>query len=347
MKAYWIVFPAMFLAGCQSLPKVGFTWPESEKDIQIQKLRSDLESTNLELERSINEKTEAIVKEATNKISIGTAQVYAAYGTLGADPEPNKYTDAASRALVVAKEALPVPKVEDLLEAVEIQKKLLSEQALEIEEGKKMLANKSNEIIESKQKISSLIEEKEKIQEEKVKTEKTYNTELEKLAQERDQEKLALLQERDELAQKWKQENSFWSKINPFKGLMKTFSSLFFWIILFVVLGAGLKIASIMFPGVGIVQTLIGGVGRIFGSTIGLLFKWIPDALRGMGAVDYKDFAKEKKIADNAIGAIQEVKYENPELYKANIREKLIDWFKDNPELEAVVEQKLKALNLK
>lgn len=343
----FLVLSVFLLAGCQSMPRIGLTWPESEKDAKIYKLQTDLERANIDLQKAIDEKTQEIVKEETDRISVGTSQVYAAYGTLGADPEPNKYTDAASRALVVAKEALPVPKVEDLLEAVEIQKKLLSEQAVEIEQAKKLLADKSTQIIESKQKVVSLEQEKTKIEQEKEATEQAFSERLEKLSSEREAERLQLLLERDELAQKWKVENSFWKKINPLNGIMKTFSSLFFWIALFVVLGGALKLASVLFPGVSIIQTLIGGIGRVLGAGFGLIFKWIPDALRGMNAVDYKEYEKEKKVADSSVGAIQEFKYENPDLYNQAMKDKLIDWFKDSPELVNVVEKKLKDLNLK
>ena len=94
-------------------------------------------------------------------------------------------------------------------------------------------------------------------------------------------------------------------------------------------------------------MVIIKGIGSFIGGILKLIFGAIPNLFHGLGAVDKKEYDKEKTIANNLVGSIQEMKYEKPEIYKAELKEKLIDWFKDSPELEAEVEKKLKELNLK
>lgn len=346
MKAFWLLAPAIFLAGCNSLPKIDFTWPKSEQDKQIVQLQKDLNYAKEETQKILEEKESEIFTEETSRVSKGTSQVYAAHGTLEADPEPNKYTDAASGALGVAKEALPVPEVEDLLVAINIQKKLLSEQAEEIKVGKELLATASNEVVESKNKVTALEEEKKEIEKESTEVAAALGGQLIDLELIRETERQKYLNKINSQAAAYQEENSFWKRINPLNGLMRTFSSLMFWVVLLVVFGVGLKIASIFFPGVGIIQAIVGGLGRVIGGLGGLLFGWIPDALRGMNAVKYKEYKIQRQIADNSVGSIQELKYDNPEVYKKDLKPKLEDWNKDNPELKAIIAQKLKDLNL-
>jgi|GEM_PF-5178180 len=345
MKFPLILVSAIFLAGCNSLPKVDFTWPKSEQDKEIVQLQRDLEYAQKETQKVLKEKDSEIVAEETSRISKGTSQVYAAHGTLEADPEPNKYTGAASGALAVAKEALPVPEVEDLLAAIEIQKKLLSEQAEEIKLGKELLATASNNVVESKNKVTALEKEKSKIEKESAEAAAALGGQLIDLEATREVERQAYLNKISSQAAAYQEENSFWKRINPLNGLARTFSSLMFWVVLLVVIGGGLKIASIFFPGVGIIQAIVGGLGRVLGGLGGLLFGWIPDALRGMNAVKYKEYKVQRQIADNSVGAIENFREENPEDYITKLKPKLEDWNRDNPELKSIIKKKAYDLN--
>lgn len=360
MKKFIIILFFLFLSGCAIIPAKNSTFEKQKKEIAtLQTQQQHLIQEKKDLEQKYNDliknKQDQVQNSESNRISVGGAQAIAVLGTLNAEPNKTKYTDAGIKGLKVTKEALQ-DKVttNDLLAAIDTQNNLISDQANQIAEGNKTIENLHAEISGLKQ------------NENKLKTDiQTINKEKEQELAKRDEkikekdgaiiEKQNSLKEKEdqinninaEKAKEFDKQNSFWSKINPFSHLYKFFSSIFVWIIIIVVFGLILKICSIFFPGVNVLQVIIKGIGSFVGGIIKLIFGSIPNLFHGLGAVDKKEYEKEKKIADSTIGAVQELKYENPEIYQSALKAKLIDWFKDSPELEQEVEKKLKELNLK
>lgn len=335
----------LFLGGCKTFPythKSNLTKLETKIEQLEEDKKIEAEKVALQLEKI---KVETVESEK-KRFSRGTAQVYAADSTLEADPAPTKYTSAASKALDVAKEALPIPTVVDLLEANEIQKKLLSEQADKIAEAEKQLGIVKQEVLAAKNKEEELRKEQESIKSEYDKKIAAINKDIESKESEWKKKNQELTNQLAEKANKYDYDNAWYRKYNPLVQIGKFFSSLIFWIIIFVVLGGLLKILSIVFPGANVIQILVGGAGRIFGAVLKLIFGWIPDVFHGMGAVKEDEFKKEKSLANNVIGSIQELRNYDEETYQ-KIKPYLLDWFKDSPELKEVIEVRVKELNLK
>lgn len=335
----------LLLSGCRLLPythKSNLTKLETKIEQLEEQKKEEAAKLTVKLEEI---KTEVIESEKT-RYSTGTAQIYAADTTLDANPTQDKYTVAASKALDVAKEALPIPTVEDLLKANEIQRKLLSEQADKIAEAEKELGIVKQEVLAAKNKEEELKKEQEAIKEAYDKKIAAINKDIELKESEWRMKNQELTDELGKKAAQYDYDNAWYRRLNPFTHLSKAFGSLFIWIAVFVVLGGILKIASILFPGSNVVSIIVSGIGRIIGGGLKLIFGFIPDLLHGLGAVKEKEFVQEKSIANNAVGAIQELRNYEPELYM-KIKPYLEDWFKDTPELKEVVEAKVKLLNLK
>lgn len=338
----------LLFSGCSSLPVKKSRLLDKEKEVAT--MRAERDAAEQKYIDAENAKKEEIVKSENNRISTGGAQAIAALGTLNADPnkDTNKYTGAAIAALEVTELAL-LDKVEtkDLIEAIHIQKKLISEQAEEVAKGKQEIGALKDEVNTAKGNELKLKEDIQKINNEKQEALAKKDTEInEKQTQViKLQNEITSKNEAD--AEAWRKENTFWNRINPFHDLGKGLGKLFGWIAIFVILGLILKVCSVLFPGANVLQVFVKGMGTVVGGGLKLIFGWIPNVLNGLHAVDKKDYDKEKKIADNAVGAVQELKYENPEIYNEKLKDKLKDWFKDHPELEQEVEKKLKELNLK
>lgn len=349
MRLLHFAFIGMLLfSGCSSLPVKKSRLLDKEKEVAT--MRAERDAAEQKYIDAENAKKEEIVKSENNRISTGGAQAIAALGTLNADPnkDTNKYTGAAIAALEVTELAL-LDKVEtkDLIEAIHIQKKLISEQAEEVAKGKQEIGALKDEVNIAKGNELKLKEDIQKINNEKQEALAKKDTEInEKQTQViKLQNEITSKNEAD--AEAWRKENTFWNRINPFHDLGKGLGKLFGWIAIFVILGLILKVCSVLFPGANVLQVFVKGMGTVVGGGLKLIFGWIPNVLNGLHAVDKKDYDKEKKIADNAVGAVQELKYENPEVYNSVLKAKLLDWFKDTPGLEAEVEKKLKELNLK
>lgn len=350
----------ILLSGCTLVPVKKSTLQKQEKEVaQLRVEKSDLEKqkSDIQIKYSIlkTEKEHNIGILKDNRVSVGGAQAIAVLGTLNAEPNKTKYTTASIKGLGVTKNAIQDFVVtKDLLDAIETQNNLISEQAVQIAEGNKKIEELNKDIDNKKRDAIKLLSDIQALEEQKI---KEVGAKLIEISKKDDviKKKESDLKEKSELlnsineekAAKFDKENSFWNKINPLNGLTKFFSSIFIWIIVFVVFGLILKICSIIFPGVNVLQIIVKGIGSLVGGILKLIFGAIPGLFSGLGAVDKKDFDKEKKIADSSIGAIQEMKYENPEIYNNALKAKLLDWFKDSPELEQEIEKKLKELNLK
>jgi hypothetical protein len=337
----------LFISGCKSIPYVHKS-NLTKLETKIEQLEVEKQNEAAKTAAKIEEIKLQVIESEKDRYSKGTAQVYAADSTLEARPEQDKYTSAASKALDVAKEALPIPTVKDLLEANEIQKKLLSEQADKIAEAEKQLGIVKQEVLAAKNKEEELKKQQESIREEYDKKIAAINKDIELKESEWKKKNQELTDELGKKAAQYDYDNIWYRKYNPLTHITKFFSSLFFWIIIFVVLGGLLKIASIIFPGVNVIQVVVGGAGRIFGGFLKMIFGWIPDVFHGMGAVKEDDYKNERELANNVIGGVQEFKDAYPDLYKQYLKDRLDDWFKDtSPALKDIVDARIKELNLK
>lgn len=350
----------ILFSGCTYIPVKKSTIQKQEKEVaQLRVEKSDLEKQKLDIETKYSvlkiEKQHNINILKDDRISIGGAQAIAVLGTLNAEPNKTKYTEAGIKGLGVTKNAIKdFVTTKDLLEAIETQNNLISEQATQIAEGNKKINELNKEIDNKKENEIKLLSDIEKLEEQKI---KEVGAKLIEISKKDDviKKKEADIKEKEEKlnaineskAAEFDKSNKWYVKLNPFTHLSKFFSSIFIWIIIFVVLGLILKICSIIFPGVNVLQVIVKGIGSLVGGLLKLIFGAIPGLFSGLGAVDKKEYDKEKKIADSAVGSIQELKYENPEIYNEKLKDKLKDWFKDHPELEQEVEKKLKELNLK
>jgi len=273
---------------------------------------TNLKSVEAKLEdlRADRQKLEA------SKHSQASAQVIAANRTLKADPEASRFVQAAVPALDVAQSGLPTPTAEDLLAAMDTQAKFL---AGRVAEAQAELDTVRNQITEKDRKLAEMQDGITKLNKDK----QTAYRDLEESARLADEEN----------RRSW----------NPFYNFWKGLKRLAGWILAFVALGLLLRITAFFFPGLEVVRW----VGRLMVYPFKLILAWIPDALRAFGAVKHEEFLREKAIADRTVGAIQELKDSDKATYEAALRPKLIDWMKDHPELQAEIEKKLTALNLK
>jgi len=360
MKKFIIILFFLFLSGCTLIPAKNSTFEKQKKEIAtLQTQQQQLIKEKNDLEQKYNDAIKAkqtdIQNSESNRVSVGGAQAIAVLGTLNAEPKKTKYTNAGIKGLEITKEAIQ-DKVttKHLLAAIDTQNDLISDQANQIAEGDKTIEQLHAEISGLKQ------------NEDKLKTDiQVINKEKEQELAKRDEkikekdgaiiEKQNSLKEKEdqinninaEKAKEFDKQNKWYVRLNPFTHLSKFFSSIFVWIIIIAIFSIVLKLASIFFPGVNVLQVIIKGIGSFVGGIIKLIFGSIPNLFHGLGAVDKKEYDKEKKIADCSVGAVQEMKYSNPEVYKTELKDKLLDWFKDSPELEQEVEKKLKELNLK
>lgn len=333
------------LAGCSSLPKIRVAWPVSEKTAEIEKLKLEKDQLAAESEAKIAAaKLEVSASEAT-RYGKGSAYVYAASDTLRADPAPTKYVGAAEKSLVVAKEALPVPDINALLLANKIQADLLSEQAERIAAAEKELGTARTEIVAAKSKEEELKAAQDKWRAETAAKEKELADQIQAKQDQLEKERLEWASKAEQDAAKYRYDQVWYRRLNPLTHLGKLFSSLGVWLIVFVVIGGGLKLASLFFPGSGIIGSIVNGAGKAIGGVVGMFARWIPNALEGAGAVDKKQHELVVKVADNSIGSIQNFREAAPDKYE-DLKRYLNDWNRDaTPEQKAYIEQRLKDLN--
>jgi len=356
-----ILLSILFLSGCTSytVSKKSSLQKQEQEIVELKNQKTQIEQEKQNIEQKYSDLKEGKESEISNskfnRVSVGGAQAIAVYGTLRAEPNKTKYTDAAIKGLSVTQNALQdLVSTKDLLLAIETQSNLISEQAEQIKKGNETINELNNNINiykNNEQKLNNDIEnlEAQKIKEVgikliEIKEKDNIISQKERLLKEQEDKFNNLNAEK---AAKFDKENSLFNRLNPFTHLSKFFSSIFIWIIIFVVLGVILKVCSIIFPGVNVLQVIVKGIGSVVGGILKLIFGFIPNLFSGLGAVDKKEYEKEKKIADNTIGSIQELKYENPELYNQSVKPKLQEWHQNDPEIDKIIEQKLKDLNLK
>lgn len=348
MKKYIPIILLSFLplfGGCQAYRGI---YNLNKQQTKIEEISTQINKINETTANLLKEQQAKIDSSVAERISVGAAQAISVLGTLQANPEKDKYTQAGIKGLTVTKEAM-LDRVEtkDLIDAIEIQTKLISEQADQIAEADKRLGILSTEIDARKQNEAKLAAEKEKTEREAEQQKAILAADRAKLQKEYDDYKAAMDKKNQEDAEKWRKDNAWYHRINPFRDFFSGIGKLLIWGAVFVGLGLILRLLSIIFPQVNIIQVFVKSIGRIFGVIIKALFGWIPDVLRGMNAVDYEKFKQEKTLNENTIGAVQEFKEKNPEEYKALLKSRLEEWNKENPELVGLVEEKLKVLNLK
>lgn len=315
-----------------------------KQEQRIEQLSEQIVNLDLNTRKILEEQQANIDESVADRISVGGAQAVAVLGTLNANPIKDDYTIAGIKGLNVTENALRDRiYASDLIDAIKTQNLLLSKQADQIAEGDRQLGIANDEINKSKAKELEIQRQKEEVEK---KAEEDKAKLAAKIADEQKKYQDHLNQVKKDAA-KTAEDNVWYNKINPFRDFFSGIGKLLIWGVVFIVLGLILRLLSIIFPQVNIIQVFVKSIGRIFGVVIKALFGWIPDVLRGMNAVDYEKFKQEKTLNENTIGAVQEFKEKNPEEYKALLKSRLEEWNKENPELVGLVEEKLKILNLK
>ena len=134
-----------FLAGCNAIPVRQSTLDKKEKEIaQLIIEKQNLISQKNDIEQKYSDlktgKEKEIFDSKSQRVSVGGAQAIAVLGTLNAEPNKTKYTFAGIKGLGVTKNALQDQVItKDLLEAIDTQNNLISEQANQIAEGNKKI----------------------------------------------------------------------------------------------------------------------------------------------------------------------------------------------------------------
>ena len=346
--ALFLLFFSLFFASCRVVPHPQFRWYDPVRDPKIEQLQVEIARAEEQKREAVAQKESEIRTQFMDRISIGGSQAIAALSTLRGVPYNDKFIFSSIEALKISEKVFaPYTRTEDLLSALAIQSQLLSEQAEIIRKAQQELAELSRKIDDSVAKEESLRAEKERIEQEKTSIITRKEAELASL--EREKEKIRQEQHAKDaaLAEKWRKENSFLNRINPFRDLWKFVVGIFWWAIVFVILGFILKILSVAFPGVNVVQVIVKSIGRIVGGFLKLVFGLIPDLFRGMNAIEYEKYQQEKVIADNSVMTIQKFKEKYPDLYNAELKPLLKKYHKDDPRIDAEIEAKLRDLHLK
>src|SRR5690606_16027792 len=194
-----------------------------------------------------------------DRYSKGTANVYAAHSSIKAEPEPSKFVTAADQLIDSAKTALPIPKVEDLQGALAIKDKLISERGEVIKEGQSERQKQRETILAAKNKEAELQAEQEKLKATAKAKEKELIAQIEIKESQLEKERLAWAIKAEKDAAKWRYENVWYRKYNPLRHLGNFFSSILFWVIFVLVGGLILKILSVIFPSVSVIQSVVRG----------------------------------------------------------------------------------------
>ena len=156
------LFLLVFLTGCTLIPVKNSAFEKQKKEIAVlQTQQQQLIKEKKDLEQKYNDaikgKQDEIQNSESSRVSVGGAQAIAVLGTLNAEPNKTKYTDAGIKGLKVTKEALQDKvNTKDLLAAIDTQNNLISDQANQIAEGNKTIEQLHAEISGLKQNENKL-----------------------------------------------------------------------------------------------------------------------------------------------------------------------------------------------
>jgi len=332
---------AMLFASCNHMPRPVIKMKPSPSEVALAELNTKQAEDMKKLQIQLIEAADKFKREFDANVSLAAASVMSVYDTMLADPTKDKYDVAEMAGLEVAKKALPEPSLADYRKTTETQRKLLSELAQEVENGKKEIEVQKAQADASKIAQEKALAEKAALEAKKIEDEKTFQAEKDLLNEKIKQEKEQSIADAQEAARQEKLKGR--KELEKYVVTILMIVGVIAGIISFIVKGPmqmfapapavasagaiGLAIAVSFLP----TWAIIGGLAIVFGLIItAVIMEW----------------KQEKDGNDVMVGAIHEEKTENPEKFKTGLGAKLDDWNKDKPKVKARVTKKVKALNL-
>ncbi len=354
-KYLFICLLGLSLAGCASYPLPRIVIPPTKAEQQLTELNKQHEIKNAELEKKNADYAKQITDlEASFKVkfesnlSLGAANLMAAYDTLMADPVKDKYFQAALPALDVAITAFPKPTIQDYQVSLATQRKLLSDQATEIAKGKEEIANAKAQATQTKADLDKITADKKIVEQEKAEIAAAKSAEAEsfgkettRLAGEVSKETRAAAELRAEQdAQKIKNAESR-------KGLEK--------IVVIILMIVGIGAGVISFTMKGPLQLFNPGAAIVSAACIGLAITisflplaWLIAALAFVFAIIVTvvilEWKKEKTTANGLAGAQAEYLEANP---ASTLASHIEEWVGKGSSTAKLIEDKVKELNVK
>lgn len=328
---------ALFLSGCGTLDflasKAGYE-NKQKIELKIDELKKDREKALDEQEKRIRAADLALLNQTKDNFQKTSNWLYGAY--LGSEMISNKdrLDNLINYRLVTAISYAPPPTPEAIMEQNKLLKEELNETKVSNKELEARYAAKEKEAKEARDREVARAKDVENAEKEKVAIEKSFSSKIEA--------------KNDEL--RGVNDNLFALKEKQLENERES-NNLKKYMIGILFAGAGLcAVGAYLMRSLqlAIVAIALGGAAL----AIPFIKTWmvitaISLILTIAGIIVYKQLHDEKTIANNAVGAIQEVRNENEAIYKEKIKPKLNDWFKDKKHLTKKVEQKLVELNQK
>ncbi len=332
---------AMLFAGCAHMPRVVLKTEPSKSEVALAELNAKQVEDIKKLNIQIIQTAEQFKREFDANVSLAAASVMSVYDTMLADPVKDKYDAAEMAGLEVAKTALPEPTLADYRKTTETQRKLLSELAKEVQDGKVEIEKQKAEAEASKAAQEKALAEKAALEAKKIEDEKTFIVEKEMLNDKIKAEKDASIAQAQEAVRLEKEKGR--------KDLEK-------WVVRALMI-MGVLAAILSYVVKGPMQLFAPAPAIASAGCIGLAIaiSFLPTwaIFSGLAVVFglitfaiVREWKEEKDGNDIMVGAIHEEKAENPTKFKTGLGAKLDDWNKDKPKFKARVDKKVKALNL-
>lgn len=333
-KALFVATFAVMVAGCSQLPTPTLVIKPSKAEQALIAANAEHEKNIKDLNAKIAELSKNFQTSFDANISLGSASVLSVYDTMLADPDKDKFDLAEMKGLEVAIKALPEPTLADYRKTTETQRKLLSDQAKEIEQGKAEIEAQKKIADDNKAAQKKALEEKAAIEAAKAASEEAFSKEKDKLQEDIKNEKNAKIAEQ--------------SKNLEDEKAKKELQMLVVKILMGVGIVAGIAAFFLKSPTAGIAAAacialaisvsflptwaLICGLVCVFGL---LLFPFI------------HGYIQKKKALEHVVGATQDYKNDHPDEFKAGIANNLNEWNKEHADVAKTIDKTLKDIRLK
>lgn len=333
-KTILFVICLPFLAGCSTVfNKIGYVEKEAAKQALIQ-ANQEKQVAVENKEKEISAAKDALINQIKSNFQNTSNFLYGAKLASDFKLEKNRLDDILDLRLKTAMGYAPAPTPEAVLSQMESLKEELDELKVSNAELKKRY---DAQVIEA-QAAKAAEQQKEKELKDKEKEKLAEIEKYNKLIAEK-QENLnkindSLLIEQQQKLEKAKDEAALKRTLIYILTVLGVLFAVgaYFLRSIECVIGAGICV------GLAMVVPLIKPW---------MLFTGLAVCMIGISVPFIRKYLNEKKIADNAVGAIQELRNESEQIYKEKLRPKLTEWFGDDKVLHGAVEKKLKELNLK
>lgn len=322
------------VAGCGHFPTPVISIKPSAAEMELKQALQERDAKVAELEKKITDLDKLFKDKFDANISLGAASVWSVYDTMLADPDKDKYDNAEIAGIEVAIKALPQPTLSDYKKTSETQRKLLSEQAEEIARGKAEIEAQKKLTEESKKEQEKILAEKARIEEQKIAAAKDFEN------KKRELDNKILLEQKEKTAEaqerlRQEQEN-------------KDLKALIVKILMVVGVIAGILAA--------VTKTVTPAICSAAAIGLAIAVSFLPLYMIVIGLVVifsliafsiFLKFKESHQALKNVVGATQEFKNENKELFKNGLAKNLDEWNSSNPKTVKVIDNTLKELNLK